>query len=249
MSDSFPRKAMVFAAGLGTRLRPLTNTTPKPLIEVQGKPLIVHALTLLKQAGVQEVMVNTHYLADQISSFLGDGSQFGLTISLSYEETLLGTGGGLLKARDFFRDEPAFFVMNSDTLLDVHLKEMCLFHDRMPADATLLTHTRVPEFGGVWVDVSSSEIQSFLKAPQDVQNFESVRDMDFCGVSLQTPLIFSYLENAKRDKIDPCLIRDGLVPMLRDRHRLAAFSMSGYFNDVGTLDRLNYARANANIGH
>ena len=174
---------MVFAAGLGTRLRPLTNTTPKPLIEVQGKPLIVHALTLLKQTGVQEVMVNAHYLADQISSFLGDGSQFGLTISLSYEETLLGTGGGLFKVRDFFRDEPAFFVMNSDTLLDVDLKEMMNLHQRTRAQATLLTHIRNPEFGGVWVDTLESRICSLLKSPESSSSPSSLREMDFCGVS------------------------------------------------------------------
>ncbi|MDW7655053.1 MAG: sugar phosphate nucleotidyltransferase, partial [Nitrospiraceae bacterium] len=88
-------KAMILAAGLGTRLRPLTDTTPKPLLPVAGTPLIVWNLLLLKRHGFQDVIINLHHLGSMIEQALGDGSRYGLQIVYSYEPVILGTGGGL----------------------------------------------------------------------------------------------------------------------------------------------------------
>ena len=100
-------KAMIFAAGLGTRLKPLTDRIPKALVPIQGKPLLEHLILKLKAAGFDELVINVHHFPDQIISFLQQKNNFGLHIDISDErDMLLDTGGGLLKARRFFADEP-----------------------------------------------------------------------------------------------------------------------------------------------
>lgn len=106
-------KAMILAAGKGERMRPLTENTPKPLLMVQGKPLIVHHLLALARAGVNEVVINTWYLGAQIQDFLGDGAQFGLRIHYSPEQELLDTGGGIMRCLDKLGPNP-FIVLSAD---------------------------------------------------------------------------------------------------------------------------------------
>ncbi len=113
-------KAMVLAAGLGKRLRPITNTTPKPLLEVGGKSLIEHHLERLRVAGIRDVVINLHHLGDQIQSRLGDGARLGVNISYSFETELLETGGGIKKALPMLGDSP-FLVISADTYLDFDL--------------------------------------------------------------------------------------------------------------------------------
>lgn len=220
---------MLFAAGLGTRLRPLTDSLPKPLIPVGGKPLIAHSLEALKRGGVEEVMVNTHHLAEQIKQFVGDGSRFGLRVHYSHEPILLGTGGGLLKARTFFEHERSFWVMNSDTLLKIDLKKI----DRA---TTLVIHRGAPEFGGVWIDPQKNRVRSFFNAVPP-----PAEEVDFCGISLLNPSIFAPLAEASTHNPAPCLIREGLAPLLQGGQAIHAYAYSGYFNDVGTIDRLHAA--------
>ena len=97
-------KAMILAAGLGTRLRPLTNTIPKPLLPVGGTPLIVWNLLLLKRHGFHQVVINLHHLGPLIEQALGDGSKFGLRIIYSREPVILGTGGGIKQVESLFRE-------------------------------------------------------------------------------------------------------------------------------------------------
>jgi MurNAc alpha-1-phosphate uridylyltransferase len=113
-------KAMLLAAGLGKRLRPITDTTPKPLLEVGGKSLIEHHLERLRVAGIQDVVINLHHLGDQIQLRLGDGARLGLNISYSIETELLETGGGIKKALPMLGDSP-FLVISADTYLDFEL--------------------------------------------------------------------------------------------------------------------------------
>ena len=121
-------KAMVFAAGLGTRLRPYTNDRPKALVEVQGKTLLEIVLRRLQSFGVQQVVVNVHHYADQVEKHLHDNENFGLTIRISDErDLLLDTGGGLLKAKRYFMDAP-FLIHNVDILSDLDLHTLYQQH-------------------------------------------------------------------------------------------------------------------------
>src|SRR5262249_39911478 len=111
-------KAMVLAAGQGTRLHPLTERTPKALVPVAGRPMIDYCLLLLKRYGIRDIIINLHHLGDQIESYLGDGKRWGLQITYSKEPELLDTGGGLLKAKPFLQ-EGTFIVINTDVLIDL----------------------------------------------------------------------------------------------------------------------------------
>ena len=116
-------KAMLFAAGLGTRLRPLTDTLPKCLVPVNDRPMIDYPLMLLRHYGIREIVVNVHHHADRVEEYLGDGSRFGVDIAYSREPVLLDTGGGLLGAKRFL-DQDTFVIVNSDVLIDLRLDEV-----------------------------------------------------------------------------------------------------------------------------
>ena len=107
-------KAMIFAAGLGTRLRPLTDNLPKALIPVLGEPLLAHLLHKFQKANINEIIINIHHMADQIESYLAGNPFPGLEITISKEDQLLDTGGGLKKASWFFDDNEPFIVHNVD---------------------------------------------------------------------------------------------------------------------------------------
>ncbi|MGA2673132.1 MAG: nucleotidyltransferase family protein [Terracidiphilus sp.] len=140
-------KAMIFAAGLGTRLRPLTNDRPKALVTVAGRTLLEIALSRLRAFGVRQVMVNTHHYAETIADYLKANGDFGMSIELSREEELLDTGGGLKKAAHFFLDsgdnspEP-FIVHNVDVISTIDLGRMMQFHIENGALATLAVQDR-----------------------------------------------------------------------------------------------------------
>jgi mannose-1-phosphate guanylyltransferase len=131
-------RALVLAAGMGERLRPLTDVTPKPMLELGGRPLIHYPLAMLKRAGITEVAINVHHLASVIQSRLGDGSALGLRITYAPEAVLLGTGGPLNGLRDFLLSkESTFVIANGDTILDLDLRAMLAFHRNRAALATI----------------------------------------------------------------------------------------------------------------
>ena len=134
-------KAMIFAAGLGTRLKPLTDHMPKALVPVAGKPMLEHVINKLKSSGVNEIVINVHHFANQIIDFVKVNDNFGITIHISDEsEQLLDTGGGIKKASPFFT-EP-FIVHNADILSNIDLKELYEYHLTSNNDATLLVSPR-----------------------------------------------------------------------------------------------------------
>lgn len=137
-------KAMIFAAGLGTRLRPLTNTMPKALVPVAGKPMLEHVITKLKSSGFDDITINIHHLGQQIIDFLKAHDNFGVTIHISDErEKLLDTGGGIKKARAFLgNDDEPFLVHNVDILSNVDLKDFYQHHQASGGEATVLVSPR-----------------------------------------------------------------------------------------------------------
>jgi NDP-sugar pyrophosphorylase family protein len=144
---SAPTKAMILAAGLGTRLRPLTDHRPKALVEINGRTLLEITLSKLRAAGVSEVIVNAHHFAEMIAEYLKQNQNFGMRIEISREDVLLDTGGGLKKAAWFFlensaeKDEP-FVLHNVDVISNVDLRRMAEFHAAQKALATLMVQNR-----------------------------------------------------------------------------------------------------------
>jgi len=137
---------MILAAGLGTRLRPLTGDRPKALVEINGRTLLEITLSRLRNVGVCEVIINVHHFADMIVEYLKTNGNFGMSIEISREEVLLDTGGGLKKAAYFFvdsnRPEDPFIVHNVDVLSTIDLRRMVQFHNENEALATLAVQNR-----------------------------------------------------------------------------------------------------------
>jgi NDP-sugar pyrophosphorylase family protein len=140
-------KAMILAAGLGTRLRPLTDDRPKALVEIAGRTMLEITLSRLRAAGAREVIINVHYFADMILDYLKKNKNFGMRIEISREETLLDTGGGLKKAANFFLEPPQnseapFILHNVDVISSIDLPRMLQFHSDNNALATLAVQHR-----------------------------------------------------------------------------------------------------------
>jgi NDP-sugar pyrophosphorylase family protein len=140
-------KAMILAAGLGTRLRPLTDDRPKALVEIAGRTLLEITLSRLRAYGIREVIINVHHFADMILEYLKTNDNFGMRIEVSREEVLLDTGGGLKKAANFFledanRFEEPFILHNVDVISTIDLRRLVQFHTENQALATLAVQNR-----------------------------------------------------------------------------------------------------------
>ena len=193
----FAMKAMIFAAGLGTRLYPLTETIPKALVEVNGIPLLEIVITRLRRYGFREIVINVHHLADRIVEFLQRKRDFGIDIHISYEtEQLLDTGGGLRFVSRFFADGTPFLVHNVDILSDIDLQEFYDFHIRTQALATLAvtnrTSTRCLLFDQKhllcgWKNKRTQEVK--MARPSVVHPVEFA----FSGIHVISPAIFSMM--------------------------------------------------------
>ncbi len=162
-------KAMILAAGLGTRLRPLADTVPKCLMPLAGRPLIDWTMPWLKSAGVSECIINLHYLPDKVKGFLGDGSRYGIKIHFSFEPELLGTAGAVKKVADFF-DQP-FYVIYSDNFSQWDLTRLKLEFDKRETMAVVAVHWRedVTQSGMIELDGDNRIIKLFEKPkPEEV---------------------------------------------------------------------------------
>ena len=195
-------KAMIFAAGLGTRLRPLTDNCPKALIEVGGEPMLGRVLCRAIEAGVTEAVVNAHHLAPMIADYLRANDNFGITIHVSREDDLLlDTGGGLLAARRWLEaGDEDILVHNADIFTDFDIPAMLAAHEAKPGIATLLAWERkssrallVDDSSRMrgWTSLSTGEVRpSSLTAEQA----QGLRRVAFGGVHIVRPSIFPALE-------------------------------------------------------
>lgn len=188
-------RAMILAAGLGTRLRPLTNTVPKALVPVAGRPLIEYGLLFLKSHGIEDVVINLHHLGEKISAALGDGSVYGLRITYSPEASVLGTGGGIKKAQAFL-DGETFVVLNCDTILDLDLGALLAAHRQNHATATLVLRPD-PEAAryGILETDAGGRIRRFLGQPAEVS--EPLSAFMFTGLQVLEPRIFDFMSEGK----------------------------------------------------
>lgn len=143
----------ILSAGLGTRFRPVTLTTPKPLIPVNGKPAIEYSLEILQRLGVKEVVINTYHLSDKVSQALGDGSRWGLRIFYSREDELLGSAGGYTKGKSLFTEEDTTVILSADVITNANVSAIYDFHKQKKSEFTVGVVERA--------DVQGSGILSF----------------------------------------------------------------------------------------
>lgn len=228
-------KAVVMAGGEGSRLRPLTVNTPKPLVPIANRPIMEHIIELLKQHGVSEIVTTLHYLADEIQTHFGDGMEFGIPIRHSIEETPLGTAGSVKQAEDFLCDG-TFIIISGDALTDCNLTAALKFHKEKQSVATLIL-SRVPDPSdfGIVITESDGRVQRFLEKPGWGEVFS---DTVNTGIYILEPEIFSRMEPRRSydwsQDIFPQLLAEG-APMF-------GYVMDEYWCDVGTLEQYREAQ-------
>lgn len=235
--------AMILAAGLGTRLRPLTDDRPKALIEVGGVPMLERVARRLIAAGATRLIVNAHHFADRIVSFVRERDGFGVETYVSDESgQLLDTGGGLLNAVQFFRRDAPFLLHNSDILCDCDLPALYKSHVRESPLATLAVMRRDSsryllfdrEHGLCGYGNAATGLQRWTADPVD----DAVR-FGFCGIHVISPRIFDLIEERGAFSIIELYLR-----LATNRERILPFEIDGdIWIDIGKPDQLDRARA------
>ncbi len=230
-------KAMIFAAGEGQRLRPVTEKVPKALVPVAGRPMIEYPLLWLRHHGTREIIINLHHLGEQIEAHLGDGAKLGLKINYSREQELLDTGGGLLKAKAFLQDA-TFIVINTDVLIDLPLADLIDFHRLKKAAATLVLRPDplADQYGSMDIDLEG-RICRFLKAKHPAASGGPYTKLMFTGVQILEPKIFDYMAtDASSAKFGTT--KDTYPKMLLAGEALFGYRFDGFWQDVGTAERI-----------
>jgi NDP-sugar pyrophosphorylase family protein len=239
MSESAPLDAaMILAAGLGTRLRPLTEERPKPLVEVLGTPLIHVALEHARRAGAPRVAINTHHLHPAVEERLGP--RFGdMELIYSHEPVILGTGGGVWQMGQKLKPlRGTFMLLNADALVDVDAAAMAAQHgaaqgaERAPLATLALKDTPdKARFGLIGTD-DDDVVKTF--AGRTAYDGPVARERMFCGVHFLEPRVLDWLPPAQ----ESCINRVGYPRILDEGHAVHSFDVPGYFCDVGTPERL-----------
>jgi mannose-1-phosphate guanylyltransferase / phosphomannomutase len=230
-------KAVVMAGGEGSRLRPLTSRTPKPLVPIANKPVMQHIIELLRTHGITEVVASVHYLADEIESYFGDGSAFGVSINYVVEDTPLGTAGAVKLAQPCLDED--FLVISGDVMTDCDIAALVQRHRSQGNDATIAL-VRVPnplEFGVV-ITEDDGRISRFLEKPSWGEVFS---DTINTGIYVLRPSVLDRMERGGVYDFS----RDIFPPMLHDGQRIGSFVLDSYWTDVGNLQQ--YQQANYDI--
>jgi len=232
-------KAMILAAGLGTRLRPLTAERPKALVELNGKPLLQILIERLKDFGIREIIVNVHHFGRQIIDFVRRNESFGLHIEFSVEDTLLDTGGGLKKAARFFDDGQPFLLHNVDVLTDLDYLHMLRYHNEKQALATLAVRRRKTSRYFLFND--SGQLCGWRNTAdgREVRTCSSggvLEEFSFMGIHIISPEIFSLLTEEGSFSIVQSYLR------LSSAQKIFAFPAGNYrWLDVGKKENLDQA--------
>ncbi|RLB40731.1 MAG: hypothetical protein DRH12_09625 [Deltaproteobacteria bacterium] len=224
-------KAMILAAGYGTRLEPLTLKRPKALMPVANIPVVDRVIAYLKRNGVREIIVNAHHLHHQVTSHLAGRTHFGLPIHVEVEDEILGTGGGIKNVEEFWDCEP-FLVINADILTDIDLRKPVERHRQSGAMATLVIHD-YPLFNLVRIN-SEGHVEAFLSETQPGL-------LAFTGIHILSRSVLDYIPpNTFYSIIDA--YRD----IIHDKEIVASYMASGhYWRDIGTID--SYVQANIDM--
>jgi mannose-1-phosphate guanylyltransferase/mannose-1-phosphate guanylyltransferase/phosphomannomutase len=233
---------MVMAAGLGTRLRPLTDFLPKPMMPVANRPVLHHLLNLLHRHDVREVGVNLHAFPESIQQYFGDGSSLDMSITWSYEPELLGTAGGTKKLEDFFGAE-TILVTSGDGLHDIDVTALLGHHRRTGALATLTVKpVSDPSAYGVVILDRDTRIRGFQEKPR---RDEARSELANCGVYVIEP------ELLKRIPPDTVVDfgRDIWPQLVAANEPIFAYTTMAYWNDIGDLDELRNSILDAVLGH
>jgi mannose-1-phosphate guanylyltransferase len=245
-------RAMILAAGLGTRLRPITYAIPKPMVPVLGRPLMEHAVRLLTRHGFREAIANLHWFPETIEGRFGDGSAFGLELSYSHEEKLLGTAGGVRNVAGFLGD--SFLVVAGDALTDIDFGAMREFHESHDGLVTMATKrvAETDQFGVVIAD-GDGRIQGFQEKPDPA---EALSDLANTCIYMFRAEVFDYFPAPGTSNDagpgDPPEFADwakDVFPALLEADvPFYSHEIDAYWNDIGNLGELRQGNFDALSG-
>ena len=233
-------KAMILAAGEGTRLRPLTDKVPKPMLELGGRPLIAYLIDLLRSHRVRDIAINLHHKPEVIRAYLGDGSRFGVRVTYSWEDILLGSAGAVKELEGFF--DESFFVLYGDVLTDIDLSALAAFHRDQAACLTIaLYQAEDPTHCGIVKIDGDCRVRSFREKPRPQEVFSPWAN---AGVYVAEPDILRLIPAGSffdfgADLI-PILLREGLP--------VRGYVSLSYFLDIGSLGRYRQAQHDLSAG-
>ena len=221
-------RAMILAAGVGSRLDPLTRNVPKPLVPILNRPVMEYLIELLKKHGFDEIMVNLYYLGDQIKAYFGDGSRWGVKIYWSQEDQLWGDAGSVKRVEEFFKDD-TFIVIGGDDLTDMDLTRLVKTHKNKKALSTIaLSLVDDPSEYGIVLLNEDNRITRFLEKPKGEVIFSNMANT---GVYVFEPEIFDLIPRGTF-----YLFGKQVFPLLLDQKRpLYGHLTAAYWKDVGNL--------------
>lgn len=237
------RKAVILAAGKGTRLSPLTLAIPKEMIRVGTKPVIEHAINVLKAGGIEKILVVVGRKKEAILDYLGSGERLGVDISYRIQEELKGTAHAVYQGRDFIGNED-FAVIYGDNYLKPYdvMEEILRFHEEREADATLVLHpVKDPRrFGVVKID-ADGKVFGMIEKPtlEEAETFKVGGDyLSIAGLLILKPIIFDFIGRTKLGKDDEIWLTDSVELMRGGGHKVYAFLFKGARYDIGTFESL-----------
>lgn len=224
------------AAGIGTRLRPLTDPLPKPMVPILNTPVMEYSVKLLKKHGIKEIIANTHYNPHFIRNYFGGGDKFGVSLQYSFEETLLGTAGGVKNNKHFLNE--TFFVLSGDALTDLDLTAMYHFHKEKHSLATIALKTvkNVSKYGVVVID-KNNRIQAFQEKPQ---KREALSNIVNTGIYLFEPEIFDFIPEGFYD-----FGRELFPKLLKLQKEFFGYVTEDYWCDIGAASVYKKAQHDA----
>ena len=223
---------MILAAGLGSRLRPLTTHLPKPLVPILNRPLLWYLIRQVRQAGIHEIAINLHYRGEQIRSWLGCGEHLGVEVTYSEEAELLGSAGSLGRIRPFFGNEPALIV-HGDILFDVDLSAVIQYHFSRAALATLVLHPAHHRYNYGKIRVNAhGQIAQFVDQQAPWVSGPLIETL-FTGVQVLDPAVLDIIPAARV----AALTTDVYPGLLTNPSGLYGYLMQGYWSDIGTPRR------------
>ncbi len=228
-------KALLLAAGEGTRLRPFTLDRPKAMVEINGEPAVAYSLRWLRREGISEVVINLYHHGEVLERFVDDGSAFGLRVQYSHERELLGTAGALRPVAQFFTADSAFLVLYGDVLTNLRLAPVLALHERSGADATIvLTKVEDPTSAGVVAYDEAGRITRLVEKPRAEDVFS---DWVNGGVYVCGARVVDYVASAGAQDFAHHLF----PAMLRDGRMLMAYPSNAWSIDYGVPERLTLA--------
>lgn len=234
-------KAMILAAGYGTRLRPLTDHTPKALVPVGGVPMLERLIRRMYQCGIHDIIINTHHLAEQIHQFIRSNNAFGIHIEFSHEPEILGTGGGIRQAAHFFNDGRPFLVHNVDILSSVDIHAMLDFHRRQQNIATIAVKKR--KTNRYFLVDSNHRVCGHVDYSKGIRRIVTrcnahLDELAFSGIHVLSPAIFNVMPDTPSFSIIDVYLK------LAEQRAVSVYRMDDcYWRDLGKHEQIRQAEA------